>query len=76
MKLVRMFVLMKSQLSLKVGHVDSETRSLGLMLVKPYVCSRGHIFSAIIMKLDQHVCLDEISHKLENGVMSGEKLGL
>ena len=31
------------------------------------VCSRGHIFSLIIMKLDQHACLDEIWHKFENG---------
>ena len=27
------------------------------------------------MKLDQHVCLDEISHKFENSVMSSQKLG-
>ena len=34
---------------------------------KPYVCYRGHIFSPIIMKLDQRVFLDEISQKFENG---------
>ena len=48
-------------MNLKMGHVGSKTRSLGQMLEKPYVCSRGHISILIIMKLDQHVCLDEIS---------------
>ena len=32
-----------------------------------YEVSKGHIFSLITMKLDQHVCLDEILHKFENG---------
>ena len=54
---------MKPRMSLKMGHVESKTRSLGKILEKPYVCPRGHIFCLIIMKLDQHVCLDEISHK-------------
>ena len=31
------------------------------------VRSGGHIFSLIVMKLDQNLCLDEISDKLENG---------
>ena len=31
------------------------------------VCSRGHIFSPIIMKLIQSVCLDETSDEFENG---------
>ena len=31
------------------------------------VCSRGHIFSAIIMKLGRNVCLDEILDEFENG---------
>ena len=30
------------------------------------VRSRGHIFSPIIMKLGQNVCLDEISDEMEN----------
>ena len=52
-----------------MGHVWSKTRSLGQVLGKPCVRSRGskNIFSPIIMKLYQHVCLDEISHKFENG---------
>ena len=66
-----MFVLMKSQTSSKMGQVGSKTRSLGQISEKSHVCSRGHIFSLIIMKLGQNVCLDEISDKLENY----EKLG-
>ena len=48
---VRMFVLMKSRTSLKMGHVGSKTRSLGHILEKPCVPSRGHNFNPIIMKL-------------------------
>ena len=65
---------MKSQTSLKMGYVGPKTRSLGQILEKPCVCCRGHIFSLIIMKLCQNVCLDEIFNKLEKGVMSGQKL--
>ena len=63
-----MFVLMKSQISWKVGNAGSKTRSLGQVLEKPCVRSRGHIFSQIIIKLGQNVCLDEISNKFENGL--------
>ena len=42
-------------------------RSLGQMLEKPCVRSRGHIFGPIVMKHDQKFCLDEISDKHENG---------
>ena len=63
---VRMFVLMKSQTSLKMGHVGSKTRSQrGQVLEKPCVCSRGHIFCLIIMKLGLNVCLDKISDKVK-----------
>ena len=58
---------MKSQTSLKMGHVRSKTKSIGQISEKPYVHSRGHIFSPIIMKLGQNVCLDEISDRFENG---------
>ena len=50
-----------------MGHVRSKTRSLGQMLEKPCVYSRGHFFSPIIMKFGQNVCLDEISNEIENG---------
>ena len=33
----------------------------------PCVCSRGHIFSRILMKVGQDVCLDDISDEFENG---------
>ena len=41
----------------KIGHVRLKTRSLGQILEKPCVCSRGHIFSPIFMKLGHNVCL-------------------
>ena len=66
-KLVRMFVSMKSRTSSKMGHVGSKTRSLGQILEKPCVRSRGHIFSRILMKVGQDVCLDDISDEFENG---------
>ena len=62
-----MFVVIKSQTSVKMGHVGLKTRSLGQILGKHCVCSRGHFFSLIIMKLGQNVCLDEISDGFENG---------
>ena len=33
----------------------------------PCVCSRGHIFSPIIIRLSQNVCLDKILDDFENG---------
>ena len=54
-------------MSLKMGHVGSKTRSPGQILGKPCVRSRGHIFSRILMKVGQDVCLDDISDKFENG---------
>ena len=49
------------------GSYQSKIRSPGQILEKPFVHSRGHIFSPIIMKLGQSVCLDEVSDKYENG---------
>ena len=75
MKLVGMFVLIKSGTSLKMGGVWCKTRSIGQILEKtcvcffvnflPCVCSRGHLFSPIIMKLGQDVCLHKISEVFE-----------
>ena len=65
--MVRMFVLMKSGTIVKMGHVESKTRSLIKILQKPCVCSRGHIFNPIIINLGQNVCLDEISDDFESG---------
>ena len=41
-------------------HVGSKTRSQVQILEKPCVCSRGHIFNPIIMKLGQNVFIDKI----------------
>ena len=54
-------------MSSKMGHVGSKTRSPGQILGKPCVRSRGHIFSRILMKVGQDVCLDDISDEFENG---------
>ena len=62
-----MSVLMKSWTSSKMGHLESKTRTLGQILEKPCVCSGGHIFNPIIMKLGQNVILGEISDEFENG---------
>ena len=50
-----------------MGHVGSKTRSLGQILEKPCVRSRGHILSRILMDVGQDVCLDDISDEFENG---------
>ena len=67
--LVRIFVSMKSQLSLKLGNVKSKTRSPGQILGKPCIHPCSHIFSLILMKLGQNVCLNEILAKMKkNGL--------
>ena len=62
-----MFVLMKSRINSKMVHVGSKTKSQVQILEKPRVCSRGHIFSPIIMKLGQNVFIDKILVVFENG---------
>ena len=57
MKLGQNIVWMKSRTSLKIKYVGSKTRSLGQILEKPCVRSRGQIFSLIIMKLGQNIVL-------------------
>ena len=49
-----------------MGHVESKTRSLGQILEKSYVHPRGHIFSLIIIKPRQDVCLNQVSDEFEN----------
>ena len=48
---------MKFWTSMKIGCVGSKTSSLGQILEKPCVHSKGRIFSLIIMKHGQSVCL-------------------
>ena len=49
-----------------MGQVRSKTRSVGQILEKLCVRSRGHIFNQIIVKLGQNVCLDKILDEFEN----------
>ena len=44
-------------------NVWPETRSLGQIVEKLYVPCRRHIFSLILVKPGQNVCLNEISDK-------------
>ena len=50
-----------------MGYVRLKSRSLVQILEKSCVCCRAHIFSPIIMKLGQDVCLGKISDESENG---------
>ena len=54
-------------MSSKMVHVGSKTESQVQILDKPCVCSRGYIFSPIIMKLGQNVSIDKILVVFENG---------
>ena len=47
-------------------HVGSKNRSPGQSL-KSYVRARGHIFSPVLMKLVQNVCLNKTLDVFENG---------
>ena len=49
-----MLMIIISRSNSKVGHVGSKTRSLGQILEKPCVLSRGHSFNSKFMKLDQN----------------------
>ena len=62
-----MFIVTKSRPELKMGHVGSNTRSLGQFLEKPCVLSRRHSFDPIFMKLCQNDFLT-----LNSPLFSGE----
>ena len=47
-----MLIIIISRSSSKLGHVGSKTRSLGQILEKPCVHSRGHSFDHKFMKAD------------------------
>ena len=51
-----------------MGGVGSKSRSLGQILEKACLHSRGHIFGLIFLKLAQDVCLDDISVKFDHGL--------
>ena len=50
-------------------------QTLGHILEKLCVCSRGHIFSPNIMKLGQNVCLVKILDVFKNGSFWVQRLG-
>ena len=50
-----LLIIIMSRSCSKLGHVGSKTRSLGQILEKPCVHSRGHSFHSNIMKLKQNV---------------------
>ena len=66
LKFVRMFALIISWTSSKMGHTESITRSTGQILEKPCVHHIGHIFSPALLREGQNVCLDDISDEFEN----------
>ena len=57
-------------------HVKTKTRSLGQISEKPYVHSRGHIFSPIIMKLGQNFVLMEFWMCLKKGCVGSKTRSL
>ena len=64
-----MFALINSWTSLKKGHIESKTRLASQIFEKPCLQRRGHIFSPVLLKDGQNVCLDDISDEFENGSM-------
>ena len=52
---VRMLIIIMSRSSSKLGHVGSKTMSVGQILEKPCVHSRGHSFESKFMKLYKYV---------------------
>ena len=61
-----MLFIIRSRSGLKLGHVGSKTRSLGQVLEKPCVHSRGHRFDHKFMKLFQNVYHYKV--KFETGI--------
>ena len=50
-----MLIIIMPKSGLKLVYVGSKTRSLGQILEKPFVHSRGHSFDLKFMKLYQNV---------------------
>ena len=62
-----MLIIKISRSSSKLGHVGSKTRSLGQILEKPCVHSRGHSFDHKFMKVCQNVNHHNILVKFKTG---------
>jgi len=56
-----------------MGHVESESRSLGQIIDKSCLHSMRHIYGPIFMKLCQKDCLDNDPTKFESGSCSVRK---
>ena len=67
MKLGQNVCLYKIFDGFKMGHAGSKSRSLGQILGKPFINSRGHIFCLVLMKFGQNICFDDFFDKFENG---------
>ena len=67
MKLGQNVCLDKVSDEFEIGNVRSKPRSLGQTLEKPFVRSKGRIFTPILIKLGQNVCLGVIRDEFENG---------
>ena len=72
-----MLMIIMSRSRSKLGHVGSKTRSLGQILEKPCVHSRGHSFDSKLMKLNQNANDHNTMYlgQVRNWVMLGQKLG-
>ena len=64
---IGMLMIIISRSSLKLGHVGSETRSLGQILEKPCVHSKRHSCDPKFMKVWQIVNHHHILVKFETG---------
>ena len=62
-----MLMIILSRSSSKLGHVGSKTRSLGQILEKPCVHSRGHRFDRKFMKLCQNDNHQNVEVRFETG---------
>ena len=69
-----MFAIMQSRMSLKMCHVWSISRSLGQILEKPCVRSRGHNFLPDNNEIWSECLSDEILNDVKC-IMSDQKVG-
>ena len=56
-----------------MGRIGSKSRSIGQFLEESWLFFRGHIFGSINLKVDQNVCLDDISVKCDHGMSEVKK---
>ena len=71
MKLFQNVYLYESRGSLRLGQVGLSARSLGQILEKSYVHSKGHNFDLVLMKQSEY----KLYGHVQNWVIFGKKLG-